>query len=449
MKYVLLVLVLVGLIVLLGSLIARRGSSGKTSSSGAPQQLPYGGQSGSQGYGQPTYGAQPGQAPHPQDQQVYGQHDYGQHSVGQQGYTQQAAAGQPQAGTPHGQPANSPTFDAAPAVSQLSPVPPMPPAPPAPAWSPPAPPPAPTAGPVPAPPVWDATGPDAPSSADIAAGRGFGDDVPESPAPSAPPVPSMPSSAYDTVHLDPADAEGESVASEHVDEWVGTPVVEPIVAAADYDPADAAESLDMTDQGAPVADLPEHTTAQAAGERALSSVVDDPADSASSEAVADSAADVASDRWVAEPVHLAELVIDEAVVEEPVMAPEAHVEAEVAAAPESHVEVVAEVPADAEAIVEPEAPEAPEAAVEPEAEEPTAPGRRISELSEVQDGGHGVGSAAPVWDGAQPLGHPIQAYRDTMSYRVPGAAGYDSAEPDVWFFDEWSAQRAGYHPSQG
>ena len=138
MKYVLLVLVLVGLIVLLGSLIARRGSSGKTSSSGAPQQLPYGGQSGSQGYGQPTYGAQPGQAPHPQDQQVYGQHDYGQHSVGQQGYTQQAAAGQPQAGTPHGQPANSPTFDAAPAVSQLSPVPPMPPAPPALAWSPPA-----------------------------------------------------------------------------------------------------------------------------------------------------------------------------------------------------------------------------------------------------------------------------------------------------------------------
>ena len=113
MKYVLLVLVLVGLIVLLGSLIARRGSSGKTSSSGAPQQLPYGGQSGSQGYGQPTYGAQPGQAPHPQDQQVYGQHDYGQHSVGQQGYTQQAAAGQPQAGTPHGQPANSPTFDRA------------------------------------------------------------------------------------------------------------------------------------------------------------------------------------------------------------------------------------------------------------------------------------------------------------------------------------------------
>lgn len=236
--------------------------------------------------------------------------------------------------------------------------------------------------------------------------------------------------------------------TDHVDEWVGTPVEEPIVAAADYDPADAPESLDMTDQGAPVMDLPQHTTAQAAGEPALPTVVDDPADSESPEAVADSSGEVASDRWVAEPVHVAELVVDDAVVEEPVIAPEVvvtpevtpaapepHIQADVVAEPESDVEAEAEVPADAE--------------VEDAAEEPTAPGRRISDLSEVQDGGHGVGSAAPVWDGAQPLGHPIQAYRDTMSYRVPGAAGYDSAEPDVWFFDEWSAQRAGYHPSQG
>lgn len=223
--------------------------------------------------------------------------------------------------------------------------------------------------------------------------------------------------------------------TDHVDEWVGTPVAEPIVAAADYDPADAAESLDMTDQGAPVMDLPQHTTAQAAGEPALPTVVDDPADSESPEAVADSSGEVASDRWVAEPVHVAELVVDDAVVEEPVIAPEPHVQADVVAEPESFVEAEAEVPGDAEVADVPE--------------EPTAPGRRISDLSEVQDGGHGVGSAAPVWDGAQPLGHPIQAYRDTMSYRVPGATGYDSAEPDVWFFDEWSAQRAGYHPSQG
>ena len=75
--------------------------------------------------------------------------------------------------------------------------------------------------------------------------------------------------------------------------------------------------------------------------------------------------------------------------------------------------------------------------------------RRISAMDEIRDGGFGVGSAAPFEDRAQPLDHPVQAYRDTMTYRTPDAEGYDSAEPDVWFYDEDAARRAGFNPSQG
>ncbi|MGL5862608.1 MAG: hypothetical protein ACRCY9_15250, partial [Phycicoccus sp.] len=77
--------------------------------------------------------------------------------------------------------------------------------------------------------------------------------------------------------------------------------------------------------------------------------------------------------------------------------------------------------------------------------EEAASGRRISDLEEVRDGGYSVGSAAPFEDGAQPLGHAVQAYRDSMSFVVPGDPGYDAREPDVWFYDEGAAERAGFH----
>lgn len=70
--------------------------------------------------------------------------------------------------------------------------------------------------------------------------------------------------------------------------------------------------------------------------------------------------------------------------------------------------------------------------------------RLVSRLDEVVDGGYGVGSAAPIADGAQPLGHPIKAWRDTMTYVLPGGRGYDDGEPDVWFHSEQAAQTAGY-----
>jgi len=97
---------------------------------------------------------------------------------------------------------------------------------------------------------------------------------------------------------------------------------------------------------------------------------------------------------------------------------------------------------------EPSGSDAPDRESHDEAPQESA-GRRISDFTELRDGGFGVGSAAPLADGAQPLDHPVQAYRDTMSYRVPGDSGYDSTEPDVWFYDESAAERSGFSRSQG
>ncbi|WP_377645235.1 hypothetical protein [Oryzobacter terrae] len=74
--------------------------------------------------------------------------------------------------------------------------------------------------------------------------------------------------------------------------------------------------------------------------------------------------------------------------------------------------------------------------------------RRISEFHELRDGGYGVGSAATLDDGAQPLDHPIAGYRDTMTFRSPGDEGYDDAQPDVWFYDQDAAERSGFSRSE-
>ncbi len=83
------------------------------------------------------------------------------------------------------------------------------------------------------------------------------------------------------------------------------------------------------------------------------------------------------------------------------------------------------------------------------APEPASGSRRVSDFTEIRDGGFGIGSAAPLDDGAQPMDHPVAGYRDTMSFRSPGDAGYDDTDPDVWFYDEGAAERAGFHRSDG
>ncbi|GAB3587439.1 PRC-barrel domain-containing protein [Calidifontibacter terrae] len=73
-------------------------------------------------------------------------------------------------------------------------------------------------------------------------------------------------------------------------------------------------------------------------------------------------------------------------------------------------------------------------------------GRRISGYDEVVDGGYSVGSAAPIHDNAQPLGHGVRAWQDTMSFR-DGDETDGEREPDVWFLDSNAAQNAGFHPA--
>ena len=54
------------------------------------------------------------------------------------------------------------------------------------------------------------------------------------------------------------------------------------------------------------------------------------------------------------------------------------------------------------------------------------------------------GSAAPIDDGAMPLDHSVKAWEDTKTYLVQGEHGYDGVDPDVWFLDDRSAERAGF-----
>ena len=104
-----------------------------------------------------------------------------------------------------------------------------------------------------------------------------------------------------------------------------------------------------------------------------------------------------------------------------------------------------DVPTDQETSVPTAAPET-AADQAPAASEP--PMRRISELHEVVDGGFGIGSAAPIADGAQPLGHPIKANVDTKTYQDLHSPWYDTTEPDVWFLDAGFAERAGFHRAE-
>jgi hypothetical protein len=70
--------------------------------------------------------------------------------------------------------------------------------------------------------------------------------------------------------------------------------------------------------------------------------------------------------------------------------------------------------------------------------------RWVSEYDEVVDGGYGWGSAAPVWDGAMPLGHPVKANKQWMKFQEPADGWYDKMHADVWFVDADTARRFGF-----
>lgn len=68
---------------------------------------------------------------------------------------------------------------------------------------------------------------------------------------------------------------------------------------------------------------------------------------------------------------------------------------------------------------------------------------------DVRDGGHGWGSAAPIEGGAMPLGHPVKAWHDTMTFVMPGEDGYEGSAAHEWFVDAEAAQRAGFRHAHG
>ncbi len=81
----------------------------------------------------------------------------------------------------------------------------------------------------------------------------------------------------------------------------------------------------------------------------------------------------------------------------------------------------------------------------PAAEETDPTPHRVSDdLGLVRDGGYGVGSAAPLDDGAQPLGHPVKGSRASMTYDEPGGPAYATFPVDVWFTDAEAAERSGF-----
>ncbi len=60
---------------------------------------------------------------------------------------------------------------------------------------------------------------------------------------------------------------------------------------------------------------------------------------------------------------------------------------------------------------------------------------------------YGPGSKAPLASGNAPKGHEIKG-DGAKAYFAPGAAGYDAAEPEVWFDSAESAEAAGFSPAQ-
>ncbi|PZU47190.1 MAG: hypothetical protein DI571_04485 [Arsenicicoccus sp.] len=77
-----------------------------------------------------------------------------------------------------------------------------------------------------------------------------------------------------------------------------------------------------------------------------------------------------------------------------------------------------------------------------------ADGAAEGDDEEIRDGGHGWGSAAPRSDGGTPEGHPVKAWRDTMTYVLPDEEGYDAA-PHECFVDADAAEGAGFRHAHG
>ena len=223
------------------------------------------------------------------------------------------------------------------------------------------------------------------------------------------------------------------------------------------------------DHAEPVAPAPEGETAEPApeaetAEPAPEAETAEPAPDAETAEPAPDAetAEPAPDAETAEPAPEAETA-EPAVTEGPVASDEQDAVAEPVASeepagPEEPASVETPVSSDEpEQVGETAAPAAPTGPDEPaageshEARSHEARSHETSHTSEdinlVRDGGYGIGSAAPLPDGDEPLGHPVKATKEAMTYHEPGSTWYDAVVPDVWFTDVEAAERAGFRPA--
>jgi hypothetical protein len=67
-------------------------------------------------------------------------------------------------------------------------------------------------------------------------------------------------------------------------------------------------------------------------------------------------------------------------------------------------------------------------------------------FADVPPGPYGVGSAKPNADGSGPSGWTIKGNEDSMLYHTPDSPSYKQTIAEVWFFEEATAEQAGFTP---
>ncbi len=80
----------------------------------------------------------------------------------------------------------------------------------------------------------------------------------------------------------------------------------------------------------------------------------------------------------------------------------------------------------------------------PVADAPAADAPVADAPVDAEDGGYGLGSAAPNEDGSGPEGFPVKGNADSMMYHEPDGQWYDQTIAEVWFETPEAAEAAGF-----
>jgi uncharacterized membrane protein ArfC len=69
----------------------------------------------------------------------------------------------------------------------------------------------------------------------------------------------------------------------------------------------------------------------------------------------------------------------------------------------------------------------------------------VAAIADVPAGPHGPGSAKPGERGSGPSGWAVKGNEDSKLYHTPASPSYKRTIAEVWFFDEATAQAAGFN----